>query len=64
MCYVWGGNVVYSLMDRKFQRPKRRPLKEYFEDEVRPSLVPIMLGKNNFPKLSGKSIYFAVKLIC
>lgn len=36
---------------------------EYFEQVVRPTLVPIMLHKkNSFPKLKGKSIYFALKL--
>lgn len=35
----------------------------YFEDIVRPTLVPVMLHKKNpFPKLKGKSIYFAIKL--
>ncbi len=35
----------------------------YFEDVVRPTLVPVMLHKKNpFPKLKGKSIYFAIKL--
>lgn len=38
-------------------------INSYFEDVVRPTLVPIMLHKKNpFPKLKGKSIYFAIKL--
>lgn len=36
---------------------------DYFEQTVRPTLVPIMLHKKNpFPKLKGKSIYFGLKL--
>lgn len=36
---------------------------EYFDQIVRPTLVPIMFHhKTPFPKLNGKSIYFAVKL--
>ncbi|MBI2281889.1 MAG: polyphosphate kinase 1 [Bacteroidetes bacterium] len=36
---------------------------DYFDQIVRPTLVPIMLhSKTPFPKLKGKSIYFAVKL--
>lgn len=36
---------------------------EYFDQIVRPTLVPIMLNhKTPFPKFNGKSIYFAVKL--
>ncbi len=36
---------------------------DYFEQIVRPTLVPIMLNnKAPFPKLKGRSIYFAVKL--
>ena len=38
-------------------------VEEYFEDVVRPALVPIMLKKNNVPNLNGNSIYFAIKLI-
>jgi len=37
-------------------------VEEYFEDTVLPTLVPIMLTENNFPKLNGNSIYFAIKL--
>lgn len=37
-------------------------VENYFEDKVLPTLVPIMLKEDNFPKLSGNSIYFAIKL--
>ncbi len=38
-------------------------LENYFEDTILPTLVPIMVDENNFPKLSGNSIYFAIKLV-
>lgn len=38
-------------------------VEEYFEEEVLPTLVPVMISEDNFPKLSGNSIYFAIKLM-
>lgn len=37
-------------------------VEDYYEEKVLPTLVPIMLKKDNFPKLKGNSIYFAIKL--
>ncbi|MFI5149858.1 MAG: polyphosphate kinase 1 [Bacteroidia bacterium] len=39
-------------------------VKDYFHDEVMPSLVPIMLDRNReFPYLKDKSIYLAIRLV-
>lgn len=37
-------------------------VKKYYEANIRPVLVPIMLKEDDFPELKDKPIYFAVKL--
>lgn len=37
-------------------------VKKYYQENIRPVLVPIMLKEDNFPELKDKPIYFAVKL--
>lgn len=36
-------------------------VQDYFDEVVRPALVPIMLGKSTHLNLNGNSIYFAIK---
>lgn len=53
-----------SIISHKELLPKHLNfIDSYFEENVLPTLVPIMLRDDYFPKLSGNAIYFAIKLI-
>jgi polyphosphate kinase len=54
---------IIFLNENNLSPTQQKFVKEYFHDTVRPTLVPIMLGKKNkFPQLRDKSIYLAIKL--
>lgn len=54
---------IVFLNENELNPEHQKFVKEYFHDVVRPTLVPIMLGKKSkFPQLRDKSIYLAVKL--
>ncbi|NUM51528.1 MAG: polyphosphate kinase 1 [Flavobacteriales bacterium] len=54
---------IVFLNENELTPAHQKFIKEYFHDIVRPTLVPIMLGKKDkFPQLRDKSIYLAIKL--
>ncbi|MCB0403070.1 MAG: polyphosphate kinase 1, partial [Flavobacteriales bacterium] len=53
---------IHIVNDKEFLPQHIDFIEDYFEEKVLPTLVPIMLKGDNFPKLSGSSIYFAIKL--
>jgi polyphosphate kinase len=54
---------IFVVNEQNFLQEHIPFINTYFEDVVRPTLVPVMLNKKfPFPKLKGKSIYFALKL--
>ena len=57
------GEQIFVVNEKTLPLEHVSFVNEYFDQIVRPTLVPIMLHtKMPFPKLNGKSIYFAVKL--
>lgn len=54
---------IYIIDERKLASEHREPVKEYFDELVRPSLVPIILDNlPEFPYLKNGVIYLAVRL--
>ncbi|MBS1622727.1 MAG: polyphosphate kinase 1 [Bacteroidetes bacterium] len=54
---------IYITDEKKLNASQSAFVKSYFDNKVRPSLVPIMLSQvKRFPYLKDKSIYLAVKL--
>ncbi len=54
---------VFIINEKSLNASQAKFVKDYFHDEVLPSLVPIMLDSTRkFPFLKDKSIYLAIKL--
>jgi polyphosphate kinase len=54
---------VYIINEKSLTESQAVFVKDYFHDEVMPSLVPIMLdSKRKFPYLKDKAIYLAIRL--
>jgi polyphosphate kinase len=54
---------VFIINEKQLTPAQARCVKDYFHDEVMPTLVPIMLDSaRKFPFLKDKSIYLAIKL--
>ena len=54
---------VFIINEKSLSPEQAECVKDYFHDEVLPSLVPIMLdSKRKFPFLKDKSIYLAIRL--
>ncbi|MCB2196675.1 MAG: polyphosphate kinase 1 [Bacteroidetes bacterium] len=53
---------VYVIDDKDLTKEQQIFVRKYYEQNIRPVLVPIMLKENDFPELKDKPIYFAVKL--
>jgi polyphosphate kinase len=57
-------NQIFLLNEKQLNKEQSQFVKEYYEEKVKPLLVPIMLRKGlKFPYLKDKRIYFAIKLI-
>jgi polyphosphate kinase len=56
-------NKIYIVNEKELNREQGTEVKRYFDDEVRPLLVPIMIeSAPKFPYLKDDKIYLAVKL--
>lgn len=56
-------NDIFLVNEQELTLEQEDFVREYFEEMVRPELVPIMLeGKNKFPYLRDEVVYLAVKL--
>ncbi len=54
---------VFLINEQELSAPQINFVKEYFQEHIRPAIVPIMLNQvKEFPSLKDKSIYFAIKL--
>jgi polyphosphate kinase len=54
---------VFIINEKSLNASQAKFVKDYFHDEVMPTLVPIMLDSTRkFPFLKDKSIYLAIKL--
>ncbi|MFT3980723.1 MAG: polyphosphate kinase 1 [Ferruginibacter sp.] len=54
---------IHLLNEKKLTGPQQKFVLEYFNEEVRSSIVPLMIESiQNFPVLNDKSIYLACKL--
>ncbi len=54
---------IFFVNHEELTDAQRDFVSSYFRNEVRPNLVPIMLGSgNNFPELRDQSIYLAVSM--
>lgn len=54
---------IYFLDETKLKPNQKAFVEQYFENKVRPYLVPIMLSaKNQFPPLDDDSFYLAIEL--
>ncbi len=54
---------IFIIDERKLNRIQKAFVRQYFEDEVRPRLVPILLDtKVKFPYLKNQVIYLAIHL--
>lgn len=53
---------VFVIDNKDLTKEQQHFVKKYYEQNIRPVLVPIMLKKDTFPELKDKPIYFAVKL--
>ncbi|HEY0261471.1 MAG TPA: polyphosphate kinase 1 [Chitinophagales bacterium] len=54
---------VFLINEKQLSASQKQFITAYFQDHIRPALVPIMLNQvNEFPTLKDKSIYFAIKL--
>ncbi|MBN2424238.1 MAG: polyphosphate kinase 1 [Calditrichaceae bacterium] len=54
---------IFIINEKKLNRPQKVFLQSYFEEEVRPRLVPILLDNDKkFPYLKNQFIYLAVHL--
>lgn len=56
-------NNIHVLNEKQLNTEQAKFVKEYYENKVKPNLVPIMLHKGiKMPYLKDKRIYFAIKL--
>ena len=54
---------IFLVNERQLTREQQRFVQTYFEDEVRPNIIPLMIESiPQFPYLRDKSIYLAVVL--
>jgi polyphosphate kinase len=54
---------IYLINERQLDEYQSDFVRNYFEERVRPNLVPIMLNKKtDFPALKDKAVYLAIKL--
>lgn len=54
---------VFLINEQELSASQVNFVKEYFQEHIRPAIVPIMLDQvKEFPSLKDKSIYFAIKL--
>lgn len=54
---------IFLVNERQLTREQQRFVQQYFEDEVRPNIIPLMIeGISKFPYLRDKSIYLGVVL--
>jgi polyphosphate kinase len=54
---------IFHINEKQLTPKQSEFVKKYFDDTVRPALVPIMFGKKSkFPDLRDKVIYLAIKL--
>lgn len=57
-------NNIYVLNEKQLNTQQAKFVREYYEQTVKPNLVPIMINKGiRFPYLMDKRIYFAIKLV-
>ncbi len=58
-------NRIFIINEKNLSEQQRIQVKAYFQQQVRPSLVPIMLDATpHFPYLRDKSIFLFVKMSC
>ncbi len=58
-----GEQKIYIIDETQLDEPQKQYLVNFFREEVRPALVPIMLrDKNNFPFLKDGASYLSIKL--
>lgn len=58
-----GKHGIYILNERMLNEEHKKFVRQYFHDEVMPTLVPIMLDSTpQFPYLRDKSIYFLINI--
>ncbi|HWB64631.1 MAG TPA: polyphosphate kinase 1 [Chitinophagales bacterium] len=56
-------NKIFIINEKQLSKEQGEFVKGYFNELVRPALVPIMLNQvKTFPYLKDKTIYFAIKL--
>lgn len=56
-------NNIFIINETQLSPEQKDFVKNYFNEHVRPALVPIMLNQvKNFPALKDKAIYLAIKL--
>ncbi len=54
---------IYMINEKELSPEQHEYVLQYFADEVRPRLVPIMLDKSRpFPRLENQVIYLAIKM--
>lgn len=57
-------NQQITIVDENSLLPEHHKFViEYFDEKVRPTIVPIMLNENIDLRLNGDSIYFAIKIL-
>ena len=55
---------IFMINEKKLNRGQKAFVQKYFEQEVRPSLAPIILDeKRKFPYLQNQNIYLAIGLL-
>jgi len=58
-----GDKHIHFLNEKQLDERQTEFVKNYFQEKIRPSLVPIMLEKKrDFPQLKDRVIYLAVKM--
>lgn len=59
-----GEQKIFLINEKDLNKQQAAFVKDYFDNEVRPRLIPIMIDAvPEFPYLKDKSIYLAIKLI-
>lgn len=54
---------IFLINETQLNRPQKKYITEYFNDEIRSNIVPLMIESiQTFPTLSDKSIYLACKM--
>jgi polyphosphate kinase len=54
---------ILIINEKQLSRPQKEFVKNYFDENVRPALVPVMINQvKSFPYLKDKTIYLAIKL--